>query len=117
MRKLPLQFTICKHLLIQYLFTNQRLDQTLTDLQVTIYQLRQQMEGPIPMLVARIDTMVGNIDQTFIGIDQTVGASRQNLLHAMQDLEETLQNVRETTEIIRDNPAILIRGSTSGTSQ
>ncbi len=102
---------------LQNLFTNQRLDQTLTDLQVTIYQLRHQMEGPIPMLVARIDTMVGNIDQTFIGIDQTVGASRQNLLHAMQDLEETLQNVRETTEIIRDNPAILIRGSTSGTNQ
>ena len=48
---------------------------------------------------------------------RATGARRQNLLHAMQDLEETLQNVRETTEIIRDNPAILIRGSTSGANQ
>ena len=90
-----------------------KLQQTVDDMQVTMHQLRQQMDGPIPLLVAKIDTVVSNIDRTFVGIDQTVGASRQNLLRAMQDLEETLQNIRETTEIIRENPAVLIRGSRS----
>ena len=90
-----------------------KLQQTVDDLQVTMHKLRQQMDGPIPLLVAKIDTVVGNMDRTFVGIDQTVGASRQNLLRAMQDLEETLQNIRETTEIIRENPAVLIRGSRS----
>ena len=90
-----------------------KLQQTVDDMQVTMHQLRQQMDGPLPLLVAKIDTVVSNIDRTFVGIDQTVGASRQNLLRAMQDLEETLQNIRETTEIIRENPAVLIRGSRS----
>ena len=93
------------------------LQQTVADLHVTMHQLRQQMDGPFPILVARMDTMVTNIDRTFVGIDQTVGASRQNLLRAMQDLEETLQNVRETTELIRDNPSVLIRGGSSGASE
>ena len=93
------------------------LQQTVADLHVTMHQLRQQMDGPFPLLVARMDTMVTNIDRTFVGIDQTVGASRQNLLRAMQDLEETLQNVRETTELIRDNPSVLIRGGSSGASE
>lgn len=99
------------------LLVGARLQQTVSDLQVTMHQLRQQMVGPFPLLVARMDTMVSNIDRTFIGIDQTVGASRQNLLRAMQDLEETLQNVRETTELIRDNPSVLIRGGSSGASE
>ena len=90
-----------------------KLQQTVDDMQVTMHKLRQQMDGPIPLLVAKIDTVVSNIDRTFVGIDQTVGASRQNLLRTMQDLEETLQNIRETTEIIRENPAVLIRGSRS----
>ena len=98
------------------LLVGANIQQTLVDLQVTIHQLRQQMGGPFPLLVARMDTMVTNIDRTFVGIDQTVGASRQNLLRAMQDLEETLQNVRETTELIRDNPSVLIRGGSSGAS-
>lgn len=93
------------------LLVGAKLQQTVDDMQVTMHKLRQQMDGPIPLLVAKIDTVVSNIDRTFVGIDQTVGASRQNLLRTMQDLEETLQNIRETTEIIRENPAVLIRGS------
>ena len=95
------------------LLVGAKLQQTVDDMQVTMHKLRQQMDGPIPLLVAKIDTVVSNIDRTFVGIDQTVGASRQNLLRTMQDLEETLQNIRETTEIIRENPAVLIRGSRS----
>ena len=98
---------------LHVLFEGAKLQQIVDDLQVTMHKLRQQMDGPIPLLVAKIDTVVGNVDRTFVGIDQTVGASRQNLLRAMQDLEETLQNIRETTEIIRENPAVLIRGSRS----
>ena len=96
------------------LLVGAKLQQTVSDVQITVQRLREQMDGPFPLLVARMDTMVHNIDRTFVGIDQTVGASRQNLLRAMQDLEETLQNVRETTELIRDNPSVLIRGGSSG---
>ncbi len=92
------------------MLTGAKLQRSIDDLQVTMAGLRQQMEGPVPLLIAHMDTMVRNIDRTFIGIDQTVGASRQNLLRSMQDLEETLQNIRETTELIRENPAVLIRG-------
>ncbi len=100
------------------LFTGQRLEHMIDDLQVTAAGLREQMDGPVPLLIAHMDTMVRNIDRTFIGIDQTVGASRQNLLRAMQDLEETLQNIRETTELIRENPSVLIRGGgRSGASE
>lgn len=95
---------------IHSLLTGAKLHRSIDDLQVTIAGLRHQMDGPVPLLIARMDTMVGNVDRTFIGIDQTVGASRQNLLRSMQDLEETLQNIRETTELIRENPAVLIRG-------
>lgn len=93
-----------------------KLQQTADDLQGTMHALRQQMDGPVPLLVARLDTVISHIDRTFVGIDQTVGASRQNILRAMQELEETLQNIRETTELIRENPAVLIRGR-SGASQ
>ena len=93
-----------------------KLQQTVDDLQATMHKLRQQMDGPVPLLVARMDTVISHIDQTFVGIDQTVGASRQNLLRAMRELEETLQNIRETTELIRENPAVLIRGR-SGEAQ
>ena len=99
---------------LQALLVGAKLQQTVSDVQITVQRLREQMDGPFPLLVARMDTMVHNIDRTFVGIDQTVGASRQNLLRAMQDLEETLQNVRETTELIRDNPSVLIRGGSSG---
>ena len=99
------------------LLVGARLQQTVSDVQITMQRLREQMDGPFPLLIARMDTMVHNIDRTFVGIDQTVGASRQNLLRAMQDLEETLQNVRETTEMIRDNPSVLIRGGSSGASE
>jgi len=90
--------------------TGESLQKTVSELSFTVSQLRSQMDGPIPNLISRMDTMVRNADRTFVGIDQTVGASRQNLLRAMQDLEETLQNVRETTELVRENPAVLIRG-------
>ncbi len=92
-----------------------KLQQTVDDLQVTMHEWRQQMDGPVPLLVARMDTMISHIDRTFVGIDQTVGASRQNLLRAMQEMEETLQNIRETTELIRENPAVLIRGRSGAT--
>lgn len=96
------------------LLVSAKLQQTVSDVQITMQILREHMDGPFPLLVARMDTMVHNIDRTFVGIDQTVGASRQNLLRSMQDLEETLQNVREATELIRDNPSVLIRGGSSG---
>ncbi len=98
------------------LLVGAKLQQTVDDLQVTMRKLRQQMDGPVPLLVARMDTVISHIDRTFVGIDQTVGASRQNLLRAMRELEETLQNIRETTELIRENPAVLIRGR-SGEAQ
>lgn len=101
---------------LHVLLVGAKLQQTVDDLQVTMHKLRQQMDGPIPLLVARMDTVISHIDRTFVGIDQTVGASRQNLLRAMQELEETLQNIRETTELIRENPAVLIRGR-SGEAQ
>ncbi|MCY3667782.1 MAG: MlaD family protein [Gemmatimonadetes bacterium] len=92
------------------------LQQTVDDMHVTMHKWREQMDGPIPLLVARMDTLISHVDQTFVGIDQTVGASRQNLLRAIRELEETLQNIRETTELVRENPAVLIRGR-SGEAQ
>jgi phospholipid/cholesterol/gamma-HCH transport system substrate-binding protein len=102
---------------LHLILTGQRLQRSIDDFGSTMSSMREQMDGPLPLLIARMDTAVQNIDRTFVGIDQTMGASRQNLLRAMQDLEETLQNVRETTELIRENPAILIRGGgrSSGT--
>ena len=99
---------------LHVLLVGAKLQQTVEDLQVTMHKLRQQMDGPVPLLVARMDTVISHIDQTFVGIDQTVGASRQNLLRAMLELEETLQNIRETTELVRENPAVLIRGRSGG---
>ncbi len=99
---------------LRVLLLGARLQQTVEDLQVTMHKLRQQMDGPVPLLVARMDTVISHIDRTFVGIDQTVGASRQNLLRAMRELEETLQNIRETTELVRENPAVLIRGHSGG---
>ncbi|MEC7227717.1 MAG: hypothetical protein VXW00_12665, partial [Candidatus Latescibacterota bacterium] len=92
------------------LLARDQVQRSFDDFGETMRAIRLQMDGPLPLLIARADTMVQNIDRTFVGVDQTVGASRQNLLRAMQDLEETLQNVRETTELIRENPAVLIRG-------
>jgi len=92
------------------LLAGDQVQRSVDDFSETMRAIRLQMDGPLPLLIARADTMVQNIDRTFVGVDQTVGASRQNLLRAMQDLEETLQNVRETTELIRENPAVLIRG-------
>ena len=100
---------------LHVLLVGAKLQQTVDDMQATMHKLRQQMDGPIPLLVARMDTVISHIDQTFVGIDQTVGASRQNILRAMQELEETLQNIRETTELIRENPAVLIRGRSGAT--
>ena len=100
---------------LHVLLVGAKLQQTVDDLQVTMHKLRQQMDGPVPLLIARMDTVITHIDRTFVGIDQTVGASRQNLLRAMQELEETLQNIRETTELVRENPAVLIRGRSGET--
>ena len=101
---------------LHVLLVGAKLQQTVDDLQATMHKLRQQMDGPVPSLVAKMDTVMNHIDRTFVGIDQTVGASRQNILRAMRELEETLQNIRETTELIRENPAVLIRGR-SGEAQ
>lgn len=95
---------------LHHLLTGETLQHTVTDLQVATHQMRQQMDGPLPELIANLNVMVANMNNTFTRVDQTVGASRGNILRAMQDLEETLQNIRETTEVIRDNPAVLIRG-------
>lgn len=92
------------------MLTGRKLQSTVGNMQVVSQQLRRQMEGPVPKLIADLNTTVANIDETFAHIDQTLGATRNNILRAMQDLEETLQNVRETTEIVRDNPSVLIRG-------
>lgn len=101
---------------LHVLLVGAKLQQTIDDMHVTMHKWREQMDGPIPLLVARMDTLISHVDQTFVGIDQTVGASRQNLLRAIRELEETLQNIRETTELVRENPAVLIRGR-SGEAQ
>ncbi|MXX38595.1 MAG: MCE family protein [Gemmatimonadetes bacterium] len=101
---------------LHVLLMSTKLQQTVDDMHVAMHKWREQMDGPIPLLVARMDTLISHVDQTFVGIDQTVGASRQNLLRAIRELEETLQNIRETTELIRENPAVLIRGR-SGEAQ
>lgn len=95
---------------LRNLLTGSKLQSTVANMQVVSQQLRRQMEGPVPQLIANLNTTVANIDETFAHVDQTLGATRTNILRAMQDLEETLQNVRETTEIVRDNPSVLIRG-------
>jgi hypothetical protein len=95
---------------LHHLLTGEKLENTVTDLQIATHRMRQQMDGPLPELVANLNVMVTHMDNTFTHLDQTVSASRGNILRAMQDLEEALQNIRETTEIIRDNPAVLIRG-------
>lgn len=83
---------------------------TLANLQATSYQLREQMEQPVPAFIANLNQMTTNIDRTFTHIDQTVVQSRDNILRSMQDLQETLQNVRQATDLIREDPSVLIRG-------
>jgi phospholipid/cholesterol/gamma-HCH transport system substrate-binding protein len=81
-----------------------------TDLQVSARQLRLQMEGPVPELIANLNETVKKANLAFSHVDRTVVQSRSNILRAMQDLEETLQNIRQTSEVIRENPSVLIRG-------
>lgn len=80
------------------------------DLQVATHQVRLQLEGPVPELLANLNRMAGNIDTTVTHIDRTVLQSRKNILAAMQNLEETLLNVRQATELVREDPSVLIRG-------
>lgn len=82
----------------------------LEDLQVATHQVRLQLEGPLPQLLANLNRMSGNIDTTVTHIDRTVLQSRKNILDAMQNLEETLLNVRQASELIREDPSVLIRG-------
>ena len=83
---------------------------TITNLRVAVAALRQQLEGPVPTLIARLDTLSRNFDRTVTHIDLTVLSSRNNLLIAMQELSEALQNVKEASELIREAPSVLIKG-------
>ena len=95
---------------INGMITDGKLSSTLSDLHRTALAMRQQFEGPLPDLVANLNSMAGNIDTTFTHVDRTVLQSRKNILDAVQNLEETLLNVRQATELIREDPSILIRG-------
>ena len=95
---------------LHQILTGQEMRHTVANLEVITHQVRQQMEKPLPDLIARIDKMTANIDRTFTHIDLTVVQSRKNILDALQELEETLQNVREATALVREDPSVLIRG-------
>ena len=82
----------------------------LVDLRAASRSIREQLEGPLPNLIANLDTMSQNVDRTVTHIDLTVVSSRNNLLSAMQELSEALQNVKDASELIREDPSILIRG-------
>ena len=83
---------------------------TVSDLQAATRSIREQLDGPVPQLIANMNRMTENLDRTFTHIDLTVLSSRDNILSAMLQLEETLQNVKEASELIREDPSVLIRG-------
>lgn len=95
---------------IHSLAASQNTRTALQDLVASTSALRQQMDGPVPELIANLNQMALRIDKTAQDIDLTVLSSQKNILDAMANLEEALLNVRETTELVRENPAILIRG-------
>ncbi|MBM3276621.1 MAG: MCE family protein [Candidatus Handelsmanbacteria bacterium] len=82
----------------------------LDNLHAASTQLRQQMEKPVPQLIANLNLMTTSMDRTFNHIDQTVVQSRDNILRSLQDLQETLQNVRQATDLVKEDPSVLIRG-------
>ncbi|MEE2657210.1 MAG: MlaD family protein [Candidatus Latescibacterota bacterium] len=95
---------------LRHLIADDQTRGALADLRVATRAMREQMEGPIPDLLANLTRMTGNIDTTVTHIDRTVLQSRKNILDAMENLEETLLNVRQATELIREDPSILLRG-------
>jgi len=95
---------------LQSMLTSPGTHSMVADLQVATRQVRLQLEGPLPQLLANLNKMAGNIDTTVTHIDRTVLQSRKNILAAMQNLEETLLNVRQATELVREDPSVLIRG-------
>ena len=92
------------------MMTGDEAHNVLENLRVATRSIRQQLEGPIPNLIASLDTMSQNVDRTVTHIDLTVVSSRNDLLTAMQELSEALQNVREASELIREDPSVLLRG-------
>ena len=72
---------------------------------------REQLEGPVPELLAHMSRATGNIDTTVTHVDRVVLKGRKDFLDAMASLQETLENIRQATELIRENPSILIRGA------
>jgi phospholipid/cholesterol/gamma-HCH transport system substrate-binding protein len=95
---------------LHQMLTGDEAHSTLGNLHLATRHVRQQLEGPLPELIANMNRMTQNIDKTFTHIDLTVLSSRNNILDAMQELNETMQNVREATELIREDPSVLIRG-------
>ena len=90
--------------------TSGEMRSTLSDLQVATRAVREQLEGPLPKMLANVTRMAGTIDTTFTHVDRTVVEGRRSILSAMQNLEETLQNINTATELIREDPSVLIRG-------
>lgn len=90
--------------------TSGEIHSTLADLQVATRAVRDQLDGPLPKMIANISRMAGTIDTTFTHVDRTIIEGRRDILAAMQNLEETLQNINTATELIREDPSILIRG-------
>ena len=90
--------------------TSGEMSSTLSDLQVATRAVREQLEGPLPKMLANVSRMAGTIDTTFTHVDRTVVEGRRSILAAMQNLEETLQNINTATELIREDPSVLIRG-------
>ena len=90
--------------------TSGEMHSTLTDLQLATRAVREQLDGPLPILIANVSRMAGTIETTFTHVDRTVIEGRRNILAAMRNLEETLQNINTATELIREDPSILIRG-------
>jgi phospholipid/cholesterol/gamma-HCH transport system substrate-binding protein len=84
--------------------------QTLSDIQASARHIHEVVQGPLPELLANMNSLTENVDKTVTHVDQTVVQSRNSLLNAMRDMEEALQNLRELSELVRDNPSILIRG-------
>ena len=90
--------------------TSGEMSSTLSDLQVATRAVREQLEGPLPKMLANVSRMAGTIDTTFTHVDRTVVEGRRSILAAMQNLEETLQNINTATEMIREDPSVLFRG-------
>ena len=90
--------------------TSDDMRSSLDDLQIATRAMREQLEGPLPKMLANISRMAGTIATTFTHVDRTVIQGRRNILGAMRHLEETLQNINTASELVREDPSILLRG-------